>query len=404
MIELAKRMARVQTSPIREMLKITERPDVLSFAGGLPAPEMFPVAAMAKAHAEVLATAGAAALQYGATEGFGPLREWVVQRLALRGLPCNHDQVMITAGSQQGIDLVGKALIDPGDVVVVEEPSYLAALQSFATYDARFAVVGSDDDGMRVDELERLLQTTRAKLIYLVPNFQNPRGATLTLDRREALVRIASDHGVAVLEDDPYGELRYRGVALPPIAGLDKSAPIIHLGSFSKTLAPGLRLGYAVADERTIRALVIAKQAADLHTGVLSQHAVARLLETYDYDGHLRELRALYGERCAAMLAAIERHFPAGTRMTRPEGGLFVWAEIPGEIDAQDLLADTMREKVAFVPGAPFFPGEPRRNTMRLNFSNRPPELIAKGMAILGACAARRVADSFEKLRTQITA
>ena len=394
MIELAHRMSRVQASMIRELLKLTERPDILSFAGGLPAPEAFPVQAMARAHAEVLAKDGAAALQYGATEGFGPLREWVAQRMTSRGLPCTSEQVLITAGSQQGLDLVGRVLIDPGDVVVVEAPAYLAALQTFSTYEARFEVVGSDDEGMRVDELEALLRRTRAKLIYVVPNFQNPRGTTLSGERRAALSRLSLEHDVAVLEDDPYGELRYSGKALPPVAGLDLRAPVVYLGSFSKTLAPGLRLGYAVADERTIRALVIAKQAADLHTGVLSQRAVARLLEFFDYDGHVRELQALYGERCAAMVASIERSFRKGSIWTRPEGGLFVWAEIDPSIDAQDLLADSMREHVAYVPGASFFPGEPRRNTMRLNFSNRPPELIADGMARLGRCIARRLSGN----------
>jgi 2-aminoadipate transaminase len=389
MIELSKRMSRVHPSPIREMLKVTERPDVLSFAGGLPAPEMFPVEAMARAHAEVLAHDGAGALQYGATEGILPLREWVSQRMTHRGLPCRPEEVLITAGSQQGLDLVGKTLIDPGDVVVVEAPSYLAALQAFSVYDARFAVVGTDDEGMRVDELEQLLEHTRARFVYLVPNFQNPRGTTLTLERRLALVRLAREHGVAIVEDDPYGELRYTGVALPPIAGLDRDAPVIHLGSFSKTLAPGLRLGYAISDEQTVRAMVIAKQAADLHTGGLSQRAVARLLETFDYDAHLRDLQRVYGERCAAMLASIERSFPKGTQHTRPEGGLFVWAELPAGIDARDLLEETMREKVAFVQGAPFYPSQPKHNSLRLNFSNRPPEMIARGMGIIGACAER---------------
>ena len=350
---------------------------------------------MARAHADVLAREGAAALQYGATEGFGPLREWVAERMTQRGLPAAPEQVMITAGSQQGIDLTGKALLDPGDVVVVEAPSYLAALQSFSTYEARFAVVGSDDDGMHVDALEELLRRTRAKLVYLVPNFQNPQAAPRSRSsgaRSWCGSRPSTD--VAILEDDPYGELRCRGAALPPLAALDREAKTIHLGSFSKTLAPGLRLGYAVADERTIRALTIAKQAADLHTGVLSQRAVARLLETFDYDGHLRELQQLYGERCAAMLASIERSFPSGTRFTRPEGGLFVWAQLPGGLDAAEILEDTMREKVAFVPGAPFYPHEPRRDTMRLNFSNCSPERIAKGMAILGACVARRLRDA----------
>ena len=390
-VQLARRMARVQASAIREILKVTERPDVLSFAGGLPAPEAFPVAALAKAHAEVLADDAASALQYGPTEGHGPLRAWVAERMTRRGLPAEPGQVLITAGSQQGIDLVGKALIDPGDLILVEAPSYLAALQTFSTYEARFLAVETDDEGMRVDALERSLRERRAKLIYVVPNFQNPRGTTLGLSRRMRIAQLAAEHGVTVLEDDPYAELRYRGEALPPIAGLEPSAPVIHLGTFSKTLAPGLRLGYLVADARTLGALVIAKQAADLHSGSLAQRAVARLLSTFDYDAHLRRLRRLYCERLEAMLASIEHCFPAGTTWTRPEGGMFVWVQLPGGLDAEDLLADAMRERVAFVPGAPFYPADPRRDTLRLNFSNRPPLLIAEGMARLGGCLRERL-------------
>ena len=389
-MKLARRMLKVQASAIREILKVTERPEVLSFAGGLPAPEAFPVEALQRAHARALETDPAGSLQYGPTEGYGPLRAWVAERMTRRGLPARAEQVLITAGSQQGIDLVGKALIDPGDLVAVEAPSYLAALQTFTTYEARFAVIPTDEEGMRVDELERVLRTRRIKLIYLVPTFQNPRGTTLTLERRAKVARLALEHGVAVLEDDPYGELRYCGAALPPIAGLERKAPVIHLGSFSKTLAPGLRLGYAIADERTIRALTIAKQAADLHTGALSQRAVAELMGFFDYDAHLDALRRLYGARLSAMLAALG-DFPAGTTFTRPEGGLFVWARLPAGIDAQQLLADAMRERVAFVPGAPFFPSHPQRDTLRLNFSNRPPELIAEGMARLAACVERRL-------------
>ncbi|HEY4886856.1 MAG TPA: PLP-dependent aminotransferase family protein [Myxococcales bacterium] len=391
MIELALRMSRVQASAIREILKVTERPDVLSFAGGLPAPEAFPAEALARAHADVLARDAAAALQYGPTEGHGPLRAWVAERMTGRGLPASPDQVLITAGSQQGIDLVAKTLIDPGDTVLVEAPSYLAALQCFSTYEARFETVGTDEDGMRVDALERALRAGRPKLIYLVPTFQNPRGTTLSLERRGRVARLASEYGVTVLEDDPYAELRYRGAALPPVAGIDPDSPVIHLGSFSKTLAPGLRLGYVIADERTIRALTIAKQATDLHSGSLAQRAVARLFEIFDYDAHLRRLRTLYGERLDAMLAAIERSFPAGTHWTRPEGGLFVWVSLPQGLDAEELLADAMRDRVAFVPGAPFYPAVPCHETLRLNFSNRPPLLIAEGIARLGACVSGRL-------------
>ncbi len=393
MVELARRMAKVQASVIREILKVTERPDVLSFAGGLPAPEAFPVEALARAHAEVLARDPAAALQYGSTEGYGPLRAWIAERMTRRGLPAVAEQVLVTAGSQQGIDLVGKTFVDPGDLVLVEAPSYLAALQTFSTYEARFEAVETDEEGMRVDALERRLREKRARLIYVVPNFQNPRGTTLGLSRRIRIAELAAEHGVTVLEDDPYAELRYRGEALPPIAGLVPQAHVIHLGTFSKTLAPGLRLGYVVADTRTLHALVIAKQAVDLHTGTLSQRAAARLLETFDYEAHLRFLRGLYAERLDAMLASIEHCFPPGTGWTRPEGGMFVWMQLPAGLDAQELLADAMRERVAFVPGAPFYPAEPRRDTLRLNFSNRPPALIAEGMARLGACVKARLQD-----------
>ena len=393
-IQLARRMARVQASAIREILKVTERPEVLSFAGGLPAPEAFPVAALARAHAEVLADDAAAALQYGPTEGYAPLRAWVAERMTRRGLSAAPEQVLITAGSQQGIDLVAKALIDPGDLVLVEAPSYLAALQTFSTYEARFEAIESDDDGMRIDALERSLRERRPKLVYLVPNFQNPRGTTLSLDRRLRIAQLAAEHGVTVLEDDPYAELRYRGVALPPIAGLEPAAKVIHLGTFSKTLAPGLRLGYLIADAATIPALTIAKQAVDLHTGSLAQRAVARLLQTFDYEAHLRQLRRLYAERLDAMLASIEHNFPEGTAWTRPEGGMFVWMRLPAGLDAGELLADAMRERVAFVPGAPFFPGDPCHETLRLNFSNRPPLLIAEGMARLGACVRARLREA----------
>ncbi len=386
----SRRMSRAKPSAIREILKVTERPEVLSFAGGLPAPEAFPVEAIARAHAQVLASPAApAALQYGPTEGFAPLRAWIAERMARRGIRCRPEQVLITAGSQQGIDLVGKVLLDEGDTVVVENPSYVAALQAFESYEARFEVVGSDDCGMRIDELEAVLLRSRPKLIYLVPTFQNPRGTTLSLERRVRLAQLAAEYGVPVLEDDPYGELRYRGAALPAIAAIDEAAPVIHLSSFSKTLSPGLRLGWAVADEKTIRMLTVAKQAVDLHTGSLAQHATARLLETFDYDAHLKTVCALYSTRCEVMLAGIERHFPSGTTLTRPEGGLFVWARLPSGLNAQELFVEAMKERIAFVPGAPFFAAAPDHSTLRLNFSNRPPEAIAEGMARLAGCIAR---------------
>jgi 2-aminoadipate transaminase len=393
-LALSTRMSRVKASAIREILKVTERPDILSFAGGLPAPESFPVEAIARAHERVFAEEPAAALQYGTTEGFTPLRAWIAERLRGRGMSCTAEQVIVTSGSQQGIDLAAKILLDAGDTVIVENPSYLAALQVFSGYEARIATVGSDEHGMRTSELEHVLDQTGAKVIYVTPTFQNPKGTTLSLERRLELVRIARDRGVAVIEDEPYAELRYTGTALPPLAALDPAAPIIHLGTFSKTLAPGLRIAWAVAAQETIQALTVAKQAADLHTNTLAQRAVARMLETFDYEGHLGRIRTLYGERCRAMRAAFARSFPAGAHCTDPEGGLFLWATLPG-IDAEELLHEAVREHhVAFVPGAPFFARAPDRSSLRLNFSNRPPDAIAEGMARLGVAAARRLTDA----------
>jgi 2-aminoadipate transaminase len=390
-LRLARRMARMPPSAVREILKVAEQPDVLSFAGGLPAPELFPVEAIAEAHAEVLAREGRAALQYSTTEGFGPLREWVAARLALRGIDVGADQVLITNGSQQGIDLVARVLLDPGDVVAVESPSYLAALQTFAGCEVSFATVSSDDDGMDTGDLARVFAARPPRLVYLVPEFQNPRGTTLSRERRAALVRLCQAHRVPVLEDNPYGELRFRGDALPPLAALDDAGLVIHLGTFSKTLVPGVRLGWLVASREIVRAVTIAKQAADLHTATLAQRALAALLARFDYEGHLAVLRRTYGERCAAMLAALERHLPAGARWTRPDGGLFVWAELPAGISADDLFAEALREKVAFVPGSAFYPDAPRHETLRLNYSNRPPELIEEGIARLGRVVARRL-------------
>jgi 2-aminoadipate transaminase len=381
---LAHRMAGMKPSAVREILKVAERPDILSFAGGLPAPELFPVAAIAAAHAAVLATDGAAALQYSTTEGYGPLRAWIAARLAGRGVQVTTDQLLITNGSQQGIDLVAKILLDPGDVVAVENPSYLAALQVFSGAEADVQVVGSDDDGMRVDELEALVATRPVKLIYVVADFNNPKGTTLALARRLRLVELAARHGIVVLEDDPYGELRFRGTRPPSLAALDEAGVVLQLGTFSKTLAPGMRIGWIAGAPALIRACTTAKQAADLHSGTLSQRAAAKLLETFDYDGHLERIRAVYGQRCDDLLAALARHLPAGARWTRPDGGLFVWVTLPEGLRTDDLLVRAVDRKVAFVPGGPFFARAPQHNCLRLNFSNRSSDLIEVGMARLG--------------------
>src|SRR5712692_1167815 len=306
----ANRMSRMPASAIRELLKVTEQPEVISFAGGLPAPELFPVSAIAQAYRDVFAGEGPAALQYSTTEGWRPLREWIAQRMRNRGIAATDDRVLITTGSQQGIDLVGRVLLERGDAVVVENPCYLAALQAFSGYEATFVSIDSDDEGMRVDQLEDAVKRSRPKLIYIVSEFSNPKGTTLSRERRERLIEISSRYRVPILEDNPYSELRYEGECEQALAALDRDGLVIHISTFSKTLSPGMRLGWLVAGEGVFQNVVIAKQAADLHTSSIEQHAAARLLESFDYDGHVQQLCQVYGERGRTMLAAIERYFP----------------------------------------------------------------------------------------------
>lgn len=380
---LARRMEMMQPSAVREILKVAERPDVLSFAGGLPAPELFPVEEIAAAHAEVLRSEGAYALQYSTTEGYGPLRDWISAHLTRQGIATKTNQVLITSGSQQGIDLVARIFVDPGDVVLVENPTYLAALQAFAAYEAKLVPVPSDDDGMQVEHLEELILAHRPKLIYLVTNFQNPKGTSLSMSRRRMLAHLADKHGVAVLEDDPYGELIFRGEPLPAVAALG-SSNVLRISTFSKTLAPGLRIGWLSGDEALVRKVTIVKQAADLHTATLAQRATATLLRDFDLDAHMARLRSVYGQRAATMIAALRTYMPAGTSWVDPSGGMFVWMQLPHGLDAEALFHQALAKQVAFVPGSAFFVDDIRRDFVRLNFSNRPPELIKEGMKRLG--------------------
>ena len=387
----ADRMARMQSSAVREILKVTERPDIISFAGGLPAPETFPLEVVATAHADVFAADGAAAMQYATTEGWGPLRAWIANRLQSRGVNAQADRILVTTGSQQGIDLVGKVFLDRGSVVIVENPSYLAALQALSAYEAAFVGVDSDDDGMRVDQVERVLAKGRAALIYLVPEFQNPKGTSLSLERRAQLVDLARRFEIPIVEDDPYGELRYSGTRPPSLAVLDHHGWVISLSTFSKTLSPGMRVGWVSAPAAVFQALVMIKQAADLHSSGVEQRAVVRALESFDFDRHIAGLCQTYRERRDAMLRALERHFPPSTRWTHPDGGLFLWVELPEALRGEDLLEDAVSRGVAFVPGAPFFVEPVRHHFLRLNFSNQPPALIEEGIARLGQVVARRL-------------
>jgi 2-aminoadipate transaminase len=392
----AERTGRMTASDIREILKVTAMPEVISLAGGLPAPEVFPIAEFRQAYDRVLTERGAAALQYSTSEGYGPLRELIAQRLRRAGSNCTPSNILITNGSQQALDLLGKVLLDPGDKVLLEKPSYLGAIQAFDSYQASYALVPMDEDGMLVEGLDGLLGREKIKLIYALPNFQNPSGRTMSLERRRKLVEAATRHGVPIVEDDPYGELRFEGQDLPSLASLDEAGVVIGLGTFSKLLAPGIRLAWMSIPDEAYEMFLLAKQPADLHTSTITQMAAYEVARDGFIDRHLELIRAVYRERRDVMLDALEAHFPTTARWTRPEGGMFVWAELPAEVDTRDLLREAVEEKVAFVPGQSFYADGTGRNTMRLNFSNVTPDRLRVGIERLGRAIERRLS------RTQV--
>jgi 2-aminoadipate transaminase len=390
---LAARTSGYRPSAIREILKVTGEPDVISFAGGLPAPELFPVRELASAAEETLVKDGPAALQYGITEGWLPLREWVAQHLVETvGLHIDPREVLITNGSQQALDLVAKVLIDPGDIVLVENPAYLGALQAFKAYEARIEGLPSDDQGICIDSLRDFLAHTprRPKLLYLATNFQNPTGTGTGHERRWEIAATCAEFGIPILEDDPYGRLRYSGADLPALSAIGPARDCLYLGTSSKILAPGMRVAWLVArDPRLYGCLVAAKQAADLHTSSLTQRLVWSFLRRPGaLESHVNVLRAVYSERLKAMSGALRRHMPEGCRWTEPEGGLFLWVRLPEGVDAASLLVTCLEQKVAFVPGEHFWTGTPVRNTLRLNFSNASEERIEEGIRRLGLAAA----------------
>ena len=382
--KFAERTARLRASTIREMLKVTQQPDVISFGGGLPAPELFPIKGIADAACSVMDRYGAAALQYSVTEGIPEMRHWVAQRLARRfDRPFDAESVTIVNGSQQGLDLVGKIFLDPGDHVVLEDPSYLGAIQAFDAYQTRYLTVDTDEDGLLPHSLERVLDRADPfpKFLYLVPNFQNPTGRTLSHARREQVVRICEHFGLPIVEDDPYGELRFEGDDLPSLISYDTGAPIIYLGTGSKIMAPGMRIAWLVIPDDDIREkIVLAKQGADLHSGTFAQYVFHEYAsDGRAFDAHVRRIATTYAARRGVMEEALGEFMPDRVSFTRPAGGMFLWVTVPG-VDTTELLRISAQSKVVFVPGVNFYPGRNVHDGMRLNFSNASEKNIRVGV------------------------
>lgn len=382
----ARRMDNIKASEIRELLKLTQMPELISFAGGMPAPELFPVDAFRQASEKVLAERGRIALQYGPTEGYEPLKDKIAKRMKKLSVDVKPDQVLITSGSQQGLDFAAKILIDPGDIIICESPTYLGAINAFKAYEPKIIEVEMDDCGMVMEDLERILKNNdNVKFIYLIPDFQNPSGKTWSVDRRKKLVKLANKYNTIIVEDNPYGELFFEGKIQPAIKHYDVEGRVIFLGTFSKILSPGLRLGWTVADKEILRRFIMVKQGADLQSSTISQMQIDEFLETYDIEEHIKSIRALYKKRRDLMLKTMEEEFPKEVEYTYPKGGLFTWVTLPEHINARDLALEALERNVAFVPGGPFYPNKGRENTLRLNYSNMEEDMIVEGIRRLGA-------------------
>lgn len=382
----SKRVPADGTDAVGAILKAAADPKIISFAGGLPAPELFPVKKMQAAVDKVFEEHGQEAMQYGAAKGVTALRELILQHVKEKeGVTGVLDNVLVTTGSEQALDLVGKAFVNTGDTVLVEQPTYLCALDVFKSYGAKFVGVAMDEQGMKMDALEDALKAhPETKLIYTVPNFQNPTGRTMAVDRRKKLAELAAKYDVYVLEDNPYGEIRFAGTHVPAVKSFDETGHVFYMSTFSKTLAPGFRLGWVVADEDVVNKLTVLKQSADLHTDNLAQYAVVEFLNNNDLDAHVKKISDLYGKRKQLMADGLKKCFPAGVKYTNPEGGMFLWVEVPGVDDTVELFKECLKHNVAFVPGDPFFAGKPQPGAFRLNYSNAKEDQIKVGMKQLG--------------------
>jgi len=384
-INYAKRMDNIKASEIRELLKLTQKPEVISFAGGLPAPELFPVEEFKKVSAEVMDESGTTALQYGPTEGYQPLREEITKRMAKVHVDAKPNDIIITSGSQQGLEFSAKIFINPGDIIICESPSYLGAINAFKAYEPEFIEIDTDDEGMIMEDLEEALENNdNVRFIYVIPDFQNPSGKTWSSERRKKLVELANKYNIVIVEDNPYGELRFEGEILPAVKHYDTEGRVIFLGTFSKIFCPGLRLGWVVADEEILNKFIMVKQGADLQSSTISQMEVAKFLEIYDIEEHIEKIKVVYKKRRDLMMKTMEEEFPKEVKFTYPEGGLFTWVVLPEHMNAREIAVKALEENVAFVPGGSFFPNGGNENTFRMNYSNMDEERIVEGVKRLG--------------------
>ncbi len=389
MVQFASRMDLLKGSAIRELLKLASRPEVLSFAGGMPAPELFPVEEMMEASMAVLKENGRAALQYSSTEGFPRLRQQIADRmLAKNNIKTDADHILVTSGSQQGLDFSARVFLNPGDVVLLESPSYLGAVNAFKACEPTFIEVPTDDGGMIMEELEKILATTeKVKMIYVIPDFQNPTGRTWDLERRHKFMEIVNRYEIPVVEDNPYGELRFEGEYMPALKSLDTKGLVVYLGTFSKILAPGYRLGWVCADDAILAKYNFMEQAASLQASTIGQMETSKWIDMFDLDGHVNKIREVYRKRRDVMMATLKKELPEGCECTDPVGGLFTWVVLPESFNSEEKMKDLqmkcLEKNVAFVAGGSFFPNGGHENTLRLNYSCMPEEKIVKGITLL---------------------
>lgn len=389
---LAQRVRPLEASAIREMFKLMGQADVISFAGGIPAPEVYPTDVLAKISENILSTNGHFALKYGITEGYAPLIEQVCKSNSEKNIGRDFDTTVITTGAQQGIDLVAKSLIDPGDGVLVESPTFVGTLNSLRSYQASLYGVPVEDDGMDLSAAEEILKTKNIKIIYTIPTFQNPTGITMSLEKRKILLDLAEKYNCLILEDNPYGELRFKGEYIPPIKSFDETGRVIYVGSFSKTLSPGLRVGFVTGHSDLMERVIVVKQANDVHTPLISQMIISQFMAENDMDAHIKKGCTSCKEKCDAMLDAMDRYFPAKALYTRPDGGIFIWVTLPEGTDTSALLKKAIDKKVAFVPGNSFMTDASRpSNCFRLNFTTMSNEKIEEGIKILGDLLAQEL-------------